>query len=95
MRTVLRGGTGEIASDSGRRAPAGAAWRPRRTAPAAGRDNARVATTPADEARRIGIKLAALAQDGLTYAANDFEFPDDEMSKMMGDLSYVRAVYVG
>ena len=29
------------------------------------------------------------------YAANDFEFPDDEMSKMMGDLSYVRAVYVG
>ena len=29
------------------------------------------------------------------YAANDFEFPDDEMSKMMGDLSYIRAVYVG
>jgi len=73
MRTVLRGGTGEIASDSGRRAPAGAAWRPLRTAPAAGRDNARVATTPADEARRIGIKLAALAQDGLTYAANHFD----------------------
>ncbi|MEU0495315.1 class I SAM-dependent methyltransferase [Mycobacterium sp. NPDC006124] len=29
------------------------------------------------------------------YAANGFEYPDDEMSKLMGDLSYVRAVYVG
>ena len=26
------------------------------------------------------------------YAANGFEFPDDEMSRIMGDLSYVRAV---
>jgi ADP-ribose pyrophosphatase YjhB (NUDIX family) len=36
-------------------------------------DNARVPTTAADEARRIGIKLAALAQDGLTFAANDYD----------------------
>lgn len=26
------------------------------------------------------------------YAANGFEFPDDEMSKIMGDLSYIEAV---
>jgi len=30
-----------------------------------------VARTAADAVRRIGIKLPALAQDGLTYAAND------------------------
>jgi ADP-ribose pyrophosphatase YjhB (NUDIX family) len=36
-------------------------------------DNAEVATTPADAVRRIGIKLAALAQDGLTYAASDYD----------------------
>ena len=29
------------------------------------------------------------------YAANGFEFPDDEMSKIMGDLSYVRAEFTG
>jgi ADP-ribose pyrophosphatase YjhB (NUDIX family) len=32
-----------------------------------------VAETSADELRRIGIRLAALAQDGLTYAPNDYE----------------------
>ena len=32
-------------------------------------DNARVTTTSADAVRRIGIRLAALAQDGVTYAA--------------------------
>ena len=29
------------------------------------------------------------------YADNGFEYPDDEMSKMMGDLSYIRAVFRG
>jgi ADP-ribose pyrophosphatase YjhB (NUDIX family) len=32
-----------------------------------------VAETTADALRRIGIKLAALAQDGLTYAASDYD----------------------
>jgi len=32
-----------------------------------------VATTAGDAARRIGIRLAALAQDGLTYAGNDYD----------------------
>jgi ADP-ribose pyrophosphatase YjhB (NUDIX family) len=32
-----------------------------------------VTETSADELRRIGIRLAALAQDGLTYAPNDYE----------------------
>jgi ADP-ribose pyrophosphatase YjhB (NUDIX family) len=32
-----------------------------------------VATTPADAVRRIGIKLAALAQDGRTYAADAYD----------------------
>jgi len=36
-------------------------------------DNARVADTAADTVRRIGIKLAALAQDGLTFAAGDYD----------------------
>ena len=36
-------------------------------------DNARVTTTAADAVRRIGIRLAALAQDGLTYAAGDYD----------------------
>ncbi len=30
-------------------------------------------TTAADAVRRIGIKLAALAQDGLTYGADDYD----------------------
>jgi 8-oxo-dGTP pyrophosphatase MutT (NUDIX family) len=37
------------------------------------RDNAGVAGTSADAARRIGIRLSALAQDGLTYAADDYD----------------------
>jgi ADP-ribose pyrophosphatase YjhB (NUDIX family) len=32
-----------------------------------------VADTAADTVRRIGIRLAALAQDGLTFAANDYD----------------------
>jgi ADP-ribose pyrophosphatase YjhB (NUDIX family) len=30
-------------------------------------------TTAADEIRRIGVKVAALAQDGLTYGADDYD----------------------
>ena len=40
---------------------------------AGGRDNAGVARTSADAVRRIGIRLSALAQDGLTYAADDYD----------------------
>ncbi len=36
-------------------------------------DNALVARTAADAVRRIGIKLSALAQDGLTYAADEYD----------------------
>jgi len=36
-------------------------------------DNALVADTTADTARRIGIRLAALAQDGLTFADGDYD----------------------
>jgi ADP-ribose pyrophosphatase YjhB (NUDIX family) len=32
-----------------------------------------VATTGADEVRRIAVRLSALAQDGLTFAANDYD----------------------
>ena len=32
-----------------------------------------MATTAADAARRIGIKLSALAQDGLTYGADEYD----------------------
>jgi len=32
-----------------------------------------VARTAADAVRRIGIRLAALAQDGLMYAADDYD----------------------
>jgi ADP-ribose pyrophosphatase YjhB (NUDIX family) len=52
--------------------------------PAAGGDNARVARTASDEVRRIGIKLAALAQDGLTFAANDF---DQDRYRQVGRLA--------
>ncbi len=36
-------------------------------------NNAQVARTAADAMRRIGIKLSALAQDGLTYAADEYD----------------------
>jgi ADP-ribose pyrophosphatase YjhB (NUDIX family) len=36
-------------------------------------DNAQVAITAADALRRIGIRIAALAQDGLTFAASDYD----------------------
>jgi hypothetical protein len=32
-----------------------------------------VARTAAEELRRIGIRLSALAQDGLTYASDDYD----------------------
>jgi ADP-ribose pyrophosphatase YjhB (NUDIX family) len=38
-----------------------------------GRHNARVAHSAANEARAIAIRLAALAQDGLTFAAGDYD----------------------
>jgi ADP-ribose pyrophosphatase YjhB (NUDIX family) len=55
-------------------APAGqaAAWWGRRPSGRAG-DNARVARTAADEVRRIAIRVAALAQDGLTYGADQYD----------------------
>src|SRR5215470_2955432 len=37
------------------------------------RDNAPVASTAADTLRGIGIRLSALAQDGLTFAASDYD----------------------
>ncbi len=39
----------------------------------AGRDNAGMARTTADAVRRIGIRLSALAQDGLRYAADEYD----------------------
>jgi ADP-ribose pyrophosphatase YjhB (NUDIX family) len=36
-------------------------------------NNVWVAGTAADAVRRIGIRLSALAQDGLTYAANEYD----------------------
>jgi ADP-ribose pyrophosphatase YjhB (NUDIX family) len=45
-------------------------------------DNAQVATTAADAVRRIAIKLAALAQDGLTYGADEYDL--DRYRQMSG-----------
>jgi len=36
-------------------------------------DNARVTGSAGDAVRRIGIRLSALAQDGLTYAASEYD----------------------
>jgi ADP-ribose pyrophosphatase YjhB (NUDIX family) len=36
-------------------------------------DNGQVASSAADAARLIGIRLAALAQDGVTYAPSDYD----------------------
>ena len=36
-------------------------------------DNARVASSAGDAVRRIGIRLSALAQDGLTYASSGYD----------------------
>ena len=36
-------------------------------------DNALVTDTAADTVRRIGVRLAALAQDGLTFADGDYD----------------------
>jgi len=49
---------------------------------------------PVDYLRERGWEVTALPNRE-AYAANGFEFPDDEMSKIMGDLSYVRAVFTG
>jgi len=46
--------------------------------------NAWVTTTAADTVRRIGIKLSALAQDGLTYAADDY---DRDRYRQLGQLA--------
>jgi len=49
---------------------------------------------PVDYLRERGWDVTALSNRE-AYAANGFEFPDDEMSKIMGDLSYVKAVFTG
>ncbi len=36
-------------------------------------DNARVASDAGDAVRRIGVRLSALAQDGLTYAPSEYD----------------------
>jgi ADP-ribose pyrophosphatase YjhB (NUDIX family) len=46
-----------------------------------------VATTTADEVRRIAIKLSALAQDGLTFTANPYEVDRyQQVSRLATDL---------
>jgi ADP-ribose pyrophosphatase YjhB (NUDIX family) len=46
-----------------------------------------VATTTADEVRRIAIKLSALAQDGLTYGADAYDLDRyRQMSRMATEL---------
>jgi ADP-ribose pyrophosphatase YjhB (NUDIX family) len=50
-------------------------------------DNALVADTAADAVRRIGIRLSALAQDGLTYAAGDYDLDRyRQVSQLAADL---------
>jgi ADP-ribose pyrophosphatase YjhB (NUDIX family) len=48
------------------------------------RDNAWMARTSADAVRRIGIRLSALAQDGLTYAASDYDL---DRYQQLGELA--------
>lgn len=43
-----------------------------------------MATTAADAVRRIGIRLSALAQDGLTYAASDYDL---DRYRQVGELA--------
>ena len=46
-----------------------------------------MAETAADEIRRIGIKLAALAQDGLTFAASDYDLDrSQQVSRLAAEL---------
>jgi ADP-ribose pyrophosphatase YjhB (NUDIX family) len=46
-----------------------------------------VATTAADAVRRIAIKLAALAQDGLTYGADEYDLDRyRQMSRLAAEL---------
>jgi ADP-ribose pyrophosphatase YjhB (NUDIX family) len=55
-------------------------------------DNARVANSAADAARRIGIKLAALAQDGLAYAAGEYDLDRyQQVSRLAAELLSVLA----
>ena len=49
---------------------------------------------PVDYLRERGWDVTAKSNRE-AYATNGFEFPDDEMSKIMGDLSYVKAVFTG
>jgi ADP-ribose pyrophosphatase YjhB (NUDIX family) len=56
---------------------------------AGGRDNAGMARTSADAVRRIGIRLSALAQDGLTDAADDYDRDRDryrQLSQLAAEL---------
>jgi ADP-ribose pyrophosphatase YjhB (NUDIX family) len=49
-----------------------------------------VASPASDAVRRIGIRLAALAQDGLTYAADDFDLDRyRQLSRRAADLGAV------
>ena len=46
-----------------------------------------MAETAADAIRRIGIKLAALAQDGLTFAASDYDLDRyQQVSRLAAEL---------
>ena len=50
-------------------------------------DNAQVADTAADALRRIGIRLSALAQDGLTFATGDYDLDRyRQLSQLAADL---------
>jgi methyltransferase (TIGR00027 family) len=49
---------------------------------------------PVEYLRQRGWQVTAVPNRE-AYAANGFDFPDDELSKMMGDLRYVSAVYTG
>ncbi|KAA0098658.1 class I SAM-dependent methyltransferase [Mycolicibacterium sp. P1-18] len=49
---------------------------------------------PVEYLRARGWQVTAVPNRE-AYAANGFDYPDDELSKMMGDLRYVSAVYAG
>jgi Hydrolase of X-linked nucleoside diphosphate N terminal len=52
-----------------------------------------VNTTAADTVRRIAIKMAALAQNGLTYGADDFDL--DRYRQLRGLAAELLAVISG
>jgi ADP-ribose pyrophosphatase YjhB (NUDIX family) len=54
---------------------------------AGGGNNARVADTAGETVRRIGIRLAALSQDGLTFGADDYDLDRyRQMSRLAAEL---------